>query len=924
MKKINIIPVLIFFLYSCYNDTDIVERIDNLETRVTALEETCRTINANIKSLESIVNAVSSGDQITNIANIYSQDGNTIIGYTLTMKDGSPITIYHGKDGKDGTNGTDGHTPVIGIEKDTDGIYYWTLDGKWMISGGSKICAIGKDGTNGKDGVNGKDGENGKDGVDGKDGKNGITPKLKIEINPADNNIPYWFITYDNGETWQILYRAVGNDGKNGKDGENGTDGTNGKDGDSFFKGVSVSEDGSKLVIVLNDSDSTTYSIPISSETISSLIFIPRYDDGKANIEYDEQNQYCFIDAEFKVLPKEMVSTVLAKWKSTGENITADYTIVKLIRSASLFPVIVSDVSSSEEGIIKVRMKAPDVAVSNLEQIRISLSIQTSTGTTSSEYFPIYSDKDLFAYIPDPNPAPQTLGSYVYAWGDEFNTEDVGVNENLWQFEEGFIRGNEKQYYQKDNAAITGGRLLITGKKEKVRNAFYDASSGDYRKNTEYSEYTSSSILGKGKRHFLFGRIEVRAKITPSDGAFPAIWTCGFNKNWPQNGEIDIMEYYLTGGNPVLTSNFCVGGNQNGADGEWAQNWKSFFTPLSDYTAINPDWINKYHVYRMDWDENYIRLYVDDVPKNTVDIQAFKNWDGSIAFHNPQFMMLNLAIKDHGAGIDENQKFEVDYFRVYQKVSDIIPPSKVEGLAVSDIGTTSCKLKWNSATDAGSGILRYDIYKDGIGDGYFIGSTTGTETEFTVTGLPSGETMELYVMALDKAGNHSAMSKDGLQPVTVTTQEITEYTGGDYDLNAYNLVIDGKMETLPTDLNADLSSYGYAGSWGNQSWGTLRILTGGNWGKYAQITNDGGELSFSVTLSEGKTYVLRALINANGDNFEISVSDKVFSIPNTAGKWIKFEREFIPGGEALETKCSLHNWIGGGVVKIDNWELYEK
>lgn len=189
------------------------------------------------------------------------------------------ITIYHGTDGRDGTDGkdgkdgrdgidgTNGYTPVIGVQKDSDGVYYWTLDGKWLTDiSGNKIKAVGKDGKDGKDGLNGgadgKDGENGTDGKDGKDGvdgKDGITPKLKIEDD-------WWYISYDEGQSWTKLSKAKGEDGKdgqNGADGKDGKDGVDGKDGinggDSFFKSVDTTN---KDFIVFTLSDGSQLKLP--------------------------------------------------------------------------------------------------------------------------------------------------------------------------------------------------------------------------------------------------------------------------------------------------------------------------------------------------------------------------------------------------------------------------------------------------------------------------------------------------------------------------------------------------------------------------------------------------------------------------------------------------------------------------------------
>lgn len=366
------------------------------------------------------------------------------------------------------------------------------------------------------------------------------------------------------------------------------------------------------------------------------------------------------------------------------------------------------------------------------------------TGNAAAQYLPD-------PYSPDNGPIRQIDG-YVYVWGDEFNV-DGPVNRDLWTFEEGLKRGNEAQCYtdRDENAYVEGGRLKIMAKKERYKNPNYDPTSTDWRKNTEYTEYTSASLQTQNRRHFLFGRIEVRARINPKEGAFPAIWTCGYNKNWPANGEIDIMEYYnLNNGDPHITANFCV--SPCNPKDPWATTWNSTFTPVTYFTDKDPEWIKKYHVWRMDWDEEEIKLYLDDELRNSIKIKEFRNGDGSIAFYNTQYMWLNLAIKDFGHGIEADQLFEVDYFRVYQKYADNEKPTAVTGLKASDIKDTSCKLTWNASTD-NVGVYRYDIYNNGMGSGYFVGSTT--DTTFTVTGLAPNSEAKFFVRALDAVGNYS-------------------------------------------------------------------------------------------------------------------------------------------------------------------------
>lgn len=224
MKKVKFIHVVYLLCICClslgllgsckYDDSDLVERVDNLEGRLAKLEEQCKQINANINSLQIIVNALKEANHITSISNLV--ENGVEIGYKIEFAKSDPIHIYHGKAGADGARGEDGYTPLIGVKKDKDGIYYWTLDGSWLVDNdGNKVRAQGldgkdgyngkdgKDGEDGKDGKDGKDGYNGKDGKDGYNGKNGVTPKLRIK----DGN---WEVSYNNGVSWETLGSATG------------------------------------------------------------------------------------------------------------------------------------------------------------------------------------------------------------------------------------------------------------------------------------------------------------------------------------------------------------------------------------------------------------------------------------------------------------------------------------------------------------------------------------------------------------------------------------------------------------------------------------------------------------------------------------------------------------------------------------------
>ena len=221
---------------SKYDDSALNGRVGDLENRVDRLEEQCKQMNTDISSLQTLVKAIQGYDYVTGVTPV-TQDGKEI-GYTITFTKSAPITIYHGADGQDGApgeDGQDGYTPQIGVKQDTDGVFYWTLDGEWMTDdSGNKIKAQG---------IDGQDGDPGEDGTDGQDG---VTPQLKIEND-------YWYISYNNGESWERLGRATGEDGKDGADGQDGLD------GDSFFQSVDTAN---SEYVIFTLADGTQIKLP--------------------------------------------------------------------------------------------------------------------------------------------------------------------------------------------------------------------------------------------------------------------------------------------------------------------------------------------------------------------------------------------------------------------------------------------------------------------------------------------------------------------------------------------------------------------------------------------------------------------------------------------------------------------------------------
>ena len=235
MKKLLSLVFCGLLLFGCsdkYDDSALRNDLNDLENRVAKLEELCKQMNTNISSLQKIVEALQDNLSISKVEQISD-------GYIIHFSDGSTATIKNGKNSED--------APIIGVKKDTDGIYYWTLDGEWLTDEkGNKVKAQG---TDGKDGVDGEDGTNGKDG---------ITPQLKIENGR-------WMLSMDNGKTWTDIGQATGADGTDGEDGIDGKDGTNG-----IFK--SVTEDNDNVYFTLED---------------DSVITIPKSDNSKFAIAFD-------------------------------------------------------------------------------------------------------------------------------------------------------------------------------------------------------------------------------------------------------------------------------------------------------------------------------------------------------------------------------------------------------------------------------------------------------------------------------------------------------------------------------------------------------------------------------------------------------------------------------------------------------------
>ena len=263
-KSITCLILGILSLVSCteYDEIAMWNKNEDMGSRLSALEELCSQMNTNITSLRQIVEALQDNDYVTGVVPVV-ENGQTI-GYTITFTKSGPVTIYHGRDGQSGS------TPVIGVKQDTDGLYYWTLDGEWLLDDqNNKIVAQARDGKSAYElavekgyqgtldewlaSLNGSAGNDGKSAYElavengyqgsleewlaslkgnaGDKGDDGITPQLEIR---ADG---YWYVSYDGGQSWTQLGQATGEPGQ---------------DGDSMFSNIDVTNP-DYLILTLAD-----------------------------------------------------------------------------------------------------------------------------------------------------------------------------------------------------------------------------------------------------------------------------------------------------------------------------------------------------------------------------------------------------------------------------------------------------------------------------------------------------------------------------------------------------------------------------------------------------------------------------------------------------------------------------------------------
>ncbi|WP_299050466.1 glycoside hydrolase family 16 protein [uncultured Polaribacter sp.] len=249
-----------------------------------------------------------------------------------------------------------------------------------------------------------------------------------------------------------------------------------------------------------------------------------------------------------------------------------------------------------------------------------------------------------------------TLNNLI--WQDEFDVNGA-VDTTKWAFDigDGSEQGipgwgnNELQYYtnRPENIIVEDGALVITANQE----AFMGSS------------YTSARINTRGLFEQQHGRFEARIQLPTGKGIWPAFWLLGDDEGgmlqWPQIGEIDIMEYL--GNQPTIVFGTVHGPGYSGGE-----------SISKEYQLQNDRFDNGFHVFGIEWSPNRINYYVDgdlyqSITPETVEDET--NGQGEWVFNRPFYIILNVAVGGNlpGSPNDETlfpQKMLVDYVRVYQ------------------------------------------------------------------------------------------------------------------------------------------------------------------------------------------------------------------------------------------------------------------
>lgn len=390
--------------------------------------------------------------------------------------------------------------------------------------------------------------------------------------------------------------------------------------------------------------------------------------------------------------------------------------------------------------------------------------------------------------------APPARAALSLVWFDEF--DGTTLNTADWSYDIGdgcpdlCGWGNaELEYYRSQNVTVSGGNLVITAKHE-----YYGGR-----------QFTSGKVHTRSKHSFLYGRIEMRAKIPTGGGMWPAFWMMPEENTyggWAASGEIDIME--SSNATDYISGAIHYGG--------------SYPDNVSSNGTYNPGGINfadDFHVYAVDWEPDRIRWYVDDVLYST---KTSSQWysdgapgDPDAPFDHAFYIILNAAVGGYFTGCTDPgcvtasfpQQYVFDYVRVYQETGNLAPavaityPTEADAPAAGDITIEA------AASDTDGTVAKVVFYEGGA----HLGEDHTAPYTFVWTSVGDG----CYTISARAIDNEGAFRADSAGVTVGAGCGQAPYLGSPFALPA-------RIEAEDFDAGGEGVAYHDADAWnqGNQ------------------------------------------------------------------------------------------------------------
>lgn len=262
--------------------------------------------------------------------------------------------------------------------------------------------------------------------------------------------------------------------------------------------------------------------------------------------------------------------------------------------------------------------------------------------------------------------AQNDSSDWQLVWADEFNSAEKPA-ESSWNYNNGLVLDGGPQWYRSDNVYCEDGKLVLKAYRGRIDNPDYNPDSKLWSDLRKWVYWTSGSVDTKNKHEMLYGRLEVRVKLSSTGGSWPAISLLSGDYS-PVKGtasaRISLMENYGR----------CLHSGVSWIDADGKLQTDMQRMPLSDVTEYVPGWYDEYHVIRLDWDSAEVKSYIDGKLISSSNISRFmhvKNGEAASPFHAPMYLMLNLALRTED-GIDDADMpslYYIDYVRYYKRTA---------------------------------------------------------------------------------------------------------------------------------------------------------------------------------------------------------------------------------------------------------------